>query len=233
MAPLHLQFNMIEQKLIANSAMWRLAVACLLGGAIGLEREIRGKASGLRTNAFICMGAAFFTLLSPIVAGDGSANKGQIASNIVQGVGFLGAGLILHYRNRISGLTSAATVFVVASIGMACGAGLYLPAMFATSIVLVALVFIGLWEMRFNLKTYPQVYELRGADISALQHVALQMLDRQKRRLVLLDSGLVGGVERITFSATARRREHEAILHDLKEDSAVAGAFCYQEEDEE
>jgi putative Mg2+ transporter-C (MgtC) family protein len=72
----------------------------------------------------ICFAAALFTFLSPIIAGEGSSNKGQIASNIVQGIGFLGAGLILQNRNRISGLTSAATVFAVASIGMACGAGL-------------------------------------------------------------------------------------------------------------
>jgi putative Mg2+ transporter-C (MgtC) family protein len=224
---------MFEQRLIASSTLWRLAVACLLGGAIGLEREIRGKASGLRTNAFICMGSAFFTLLSPIVAGDGSANKGQIASNIVQGIGFLGAGLILHYRNRVSGLTSAATVFVVASIGMSCGAGLYLPAVFATAVVLTALVFIGIWELRFNLKIYPRVYELRGADTVTLQHAALQMLDRQKRRLVLLDSLSIGGVERVTFSTTARTREHEAILRDLKSQPGVAQAMVYAEEDDE
>ncbi len=224
---------MFEQQLIASSTLWRLAVACLLGGAIGLEREIRGKASGLRTNAFICMGSAFFTLLSPIVAGDGSANKGQIASNIVQGIGFLGAGLILHNRNRVSGLTSAATVFVVASIGMACGAGLYLPAVFATGIVLAALIFIGLWELNFNLKMYSLIYELRGPDGVALQQAALQTLDRQKRRLVLLDTAAVAGVNRITFSANAKKREHEKILQELKAEPGVAQALTYREEDDE
>jgi putative Mg2+ transporter-C (MgtC) family protein len=224
---------MLEQWLVADSTLGRLAVACLLGGAVGLEREFRGKASGLRTNAFICMGAAFFTLLSPIIAGEGSTNKGQIASNIVQGIGFLGAGLVLHYRNRVSGLTSAATVFVVASIGMACGAGLYLPAAFATAIVLVALIFVGLWELRFNLKIYPRVYELRGADTTTLQHAALQMLDRQKRRLVLMDSLSIGGVQRVTFSTTARTREHEAILRDLKVEPGVAQAMSYNEEEDE
>ena len=73
----------------------------------------------------ICMGAALFTMLSLVIAGDAGPNKGQVASNIVQGIGFLGAGLILHTRSRVLGLTSAATVWVVAAIGMACGAGLY------------------------------------------------------------------------------------------------------------
>ena len=116
-------FDRLQQMVVVNGAISRLLVACLLGGAVGLEREINHKAAGVRTNLLICMGAAFFTLLSAVLAGDANPDKGRVASNIVQGVGFLGAGLILHTRSRVSGLTSAASVFVVASIGMACGAG--------------------------------------------------------------------------------------------------------------
>ena len=100
----------------------------------GMAWSASGKAqsAGVRTNLLICMGCAFFTLLSAVLAGDTGTNKGQVASNIVQGIGFLGAGLILHNKNRVSGLASAASIFVVASIGMACGAGLFLPAVIAT-----------------------------------------------------------------------------------------------------
>lgn len=224
---------MFQQQLIGDSTIRRLLAACLLGGAIGFEREIHGKASGLRTNAFICMGAAFFTLLSPIVAGVDSSNKGQIASNIVQGIGFLGAGLILHYRNRVSGLTSAATVFVVASIGMACGAGLYVPAVFATAIVLAALVFIGLWELQHNVKIYPQVYELRGDSANQLITAAVCVLDKEKRRFTLLDSVPIAGIQRVVFATTAKKKEHDRILLDLKSQPGVSNALAYQEEDEE
>ena len=123
----------------------------------------------MRTNVLICFGAAMFTFLSPIIAGEGSANRGQIASNIVQGIGFLGAGLILHNRDRVSGLTSAATVWAVASIGMACGAGLYFPAIFATVLVLIVLEMVRLLEFRANLKLYSMTYEVRGGD--AEKHV--------------------------------------------------------------
>src|ERR1700760_1803616 len=99
-------------------------------------------------------------MLSAVVAGEGSSNKGQIASNIVQGIGFLGAGLILHNRSRVSGLTSAATVFAVASIGMACGAGLYVPALLAAATVLIALERVGLLEKKTNLKVYMRIYEV-------------------------------------------------------------------------
>ena len=108
-------FNSLQQQSVVNGALGRLFFACLLGALIGLEREFKRKSAGVRTNLLICMGAAFFTLLSAVLAGDANPDKGRVASNIVQGIGFLGAGLILHNRNRISGLTSAASVFVVAS----------------------------------------------------------------------------------------------------------------------
>src|ERR1700712_5532953 len=137
--PSTFNFSQIDQELLSTGTAARLLTACLLGGIIGLEREWRHKASGLRTNMLICMGCAFFTQLSAVLAGAGNIDKSRVASNIVQGIGFLGAGLILHTRSRVLGLTSAATVFVVASIGMACGAGLYIEAGMATVMVLGAL----------------------------------------------------------------------------------------------
>ncbi len=97
-------FDRLQQIVVVNGAIGRLLVACLLGGAVGLEREFNRKAAGVRTNLLICMGAAFFTLLSAVLAGDANPDKGRVASNIVQGIGFLGAGLILHNRSRVSGL---------------------------------------------------------------------------------------------------------------------------------
>ena len=131
-------FSWFQQIVVFNGAVPRLLAASILGGVIGLEREYKRRSAGVRTNLLICLGAAFFTLLSAVLAGDASPNKGQVASNIVQGIGFLGAGLILHNRSRISGLTSAATVWVVASIGMACGAGLPVLAVAGAALHLVA-----------------------------------------------------------------------------------------------
>ena len=121
-------FGFPQQMELGGPLARRLLVACALGGAIGLEREWRHKDSGLRTNMLICMGSALFTIMSVVLAGSSTPNKGQVAANIVQGIGFLGAGLILHTKSRVLGLTSAATVFVVAAIGMTCGAGMYMEA---------------------------------------------------------------------------------------------------------
>src|ERR1700679_676951 len=104
-------FSQFDQVLLSSGTASRLLMACAMGGVVGLEREWRHKASGLRTNMLICLGCAFFTLLSAVLAGDTNPDKGRVASNIVQGIGFLGAGLILHTRNRVLGLTSAASVF--------------------------------------------------------------------------------------------------------------------------
>jgi putative Mg2+ transporter-C (MgtC) family protein len=109
----------LDQTNFMNGAIGRLLLACLLGGLVGLERETKRKAAGVRTNLLIAMGCAFFTMLSIVLAGEGNMDKSRVASNIVQGIGFLGAGLILHNRSRISGMTSAAAIFAVASIGMA------------------------------------------------------------------------------------------------------------------
>jgi putative Mg2+ transporter-C (MgtC) family protein len=143
-------FQQWEQNVVSGDAVFRLLLAAGLGTLIGIEREWKSRAAGVRTNLLICMGCAFFTLLSGVLAGDNGTNKGQVAANIVQGIGFLGAGLILHNRNRVSGLASAASIFVVASIGMACGAGLYMPALIATGIVLFALMTIGFVEWRIK-----------------------------------------------------------------------------------
>ena len=212
-ASLSLPFNFgeLEQNVVSNEAIRRLLVACVLGSAVGFEREWKGQSAGVRTNMLICMGCAFFTLLSAVLAGDTGTNKGQVASNIVQGIGFLGAGLILHNRNRVSGLASAASIFVVASIGMACGAGLFLPAAIATLIVTVSMAAIGFVEWRISLKSYPLIYEVRGSDETALLVSVLQAMDKEKHRLGGVDRDTIGTIQRVSFSHSATKRQHERL----------------------
>jgi len=226
-------FSGLEQNLVTNEAIFRLLVACLLGGSVGIEREWKGQSAGVRTNLLICMGCAFFTLLSAVLAGDTGTNKGQVASNIVQGIGFLGAGLILHNKNRVSGLASAASIFVVASIGMACGAGLFLPAIIATLIVMVAMAAIGFVEWRVNLKSYPLIYEARGSDETNLLIAVLDAMDKEQRRLGTVERDTFGTIQRVSFSHSATKRKHEHLrLRLLAEpDIQVLKTFRDTEED--
>jgi putative Mg2+ transporter-C (MgtC) family protein len=134
----------------------RLILATILGGLIGLERQFRHKASGLRTNMLICFGSAMFTVLSGQIADKFGGDHTRIAAQIIAGIGFLGAGTILHSQGSVVGLTSAATIFVTASVGMAAGAGLYSTAIFATVVILLALVGLGKLEDYFERKHIPK-----------------------------------------------------------------------------
>jgi len=226
-------FTWLQQVGFVNGAIARLLAASLLGALIGLEREYKRRSAGVRTNLLICMGAAFFTLLSGVLAGDNSPNKGQVASNIVQGIGFLGAGLILHNRSRISGLTSAASVWVVASIGMACGAGLLVLAAIATVIVIIALELVGILEHNASIKIYSLVYEARGADQTAMLRSVLASMDKVGERLADFAANSVGELERVVFTVTATKKQHERLRGELLAEPAIAKLLNFRDPEED
>jgi putative Mg2+ transporter-C (MgtC) family protein len=118
----------------------RLFLAALLGGVLGLEREWHHKAAGLRTNILIALGAALFTLMSMELADNGRGDPTRIASQIVTGIGFLGAGAIMRTNAGVQGLTTAAAVWVNAAIGVAVGGGRYHLALIATGVTLIVLL---------------------------------------------------------------------------------------------
>lgn len=138
-----------------------LIVASVLSALIGLERESIGKAAGLRTHLLVGMGAALATQLSQQVAGSGTLNvadPGRIAAQVVSGIGFIGAGVILQSRGSIRGLTSAATLWVAAMIGMAAGMEAYAQAAFVTFIALISLR--GLHHLDAFFARQPQSHHL-------------------------------------------------------------------------
>jgi putative Mg2+ transporter-C (MgtC) family protein len=128
----------------------KLALAVVAGGAIGFERQIAGKPAGLRTNILICLGSALLMDLSINVATAGGrvGDPARLAAQVVTGIGFIGAGTIMQARGAITGLTSAATIWVVAAIGLTVGAGFYLEARGATAMVMLVLAGLGNVEHR-------------------------------------------------------------------------------------
>src|SRR5246127_5097200 len=165
---------------VVGSSLTRVILAAILGGIIGLEREFKHRAAGLRTNMFICFGAALFTVLSEQLAGVPS-DAARIAAQIIPGIGFIGAGSILHTRGLTTGLTPAATLFVVASVGMAAGGGLYVTAIFATGFVLLALFFLGHMEETFNIKLLLNCYEVTGASAEQISAEVNRILEPHHR----------------------------------------------------
>jgi putative Mg2+ transporter-C (MgtC) family protein len=139
----------------------RLGASVLLGSAIGYEREVRERPAGLRTHLLVALASATFMLVSAqfpfpqnyhvtVAEGFLRADVGRIASNVVVGIGFLGAGAILHSGFRIEGLTTAASLWMAAAVGLASGAGLYTLAVAATAVALFALIGLRVAELRFK-----------------------------------------------------------------------------------
>lgn len=142
----------------------RLLAAVLLGGIIGAERERQKKAVGLRTLILISVGSALFTILSVRIVGPEGENPGRIAANIVSGIGFLGAGVILEERGRVVGLTTAATIWVAAALGMAAGAGQYLLAGITALVVMVVLLLFTRLENYLEIASEERVYVITAAN---------------------------------------------------------------------
>ena len=127
--------------------IWKLVLAILVGGAIGAEREYRSKSAGFRTLTLICLGATIFTIFSQIIGGCG--NPDRIASNIVTGIGFVGAGVIFKAnasQSKANGITTAAMIWVTASLGVAIGAGYHWIAIIACILILLVLFIFSLLE---------------------------------------------------------------------------------------
>lgn len=199
----------------------RLLVAAALGSAIGLERELRHKAAGLRTNMFICFGSALFTILSEVYAQQWGGDHTRIAAQIIPGIGFIGAGSILHSRGSVSGLTTAATIFVVASIGMAAGGGLYFLALFATIILLLGLLILGKLENRFHLKPLTIAYEVVGDDAESILSAVNKALEEQEHSMQDVQIGRTDHTYRVQFTVEASQREQEQLMRMLRRSPAL------------
>lgn len=208
---------------IVSSSIVRLVLAAVLGGIIGLERELKHRPAGLRTNMFICFGAALFTVLSDALAVAHLGDHTRIAAQIIPGIGFIGAGSILHSRGLTTGLTTAATLFVVASVGMAAGGGLYLTAIFSTGVVLVALFSLGHLELTFNLKTLLTTYEVTGPSLEEATQEVNRILERSHRMMQNVISGNTSQHVRVQFDVSGCNREQEQLLRELRSSTVLGG----------
>ncbi|MGB9123639.1 MAG: MgtC/SapB family protein [Candidatus Angelobacter sp.] len=209
---------------LLSKAMVRLVLAAVLGGIIGLERELKRKPAGLRTNMFICFGSAMFTILSTELAGEfGIGDHTRIAAQIIPGIGFIGAGSILHDKGGVSGITTAATLFVVASIGMAAGGGLYLVAIFSTMLIYLALHLLGILERQLNLKPLTMTYIVtaeRTADelVSEINGI----LEDQGKEMQAMHLSRSGEMEKMVFRVDGTRHEHKELMNRLRQSTELS-----------
>jgi len=195
----------------------KLLLAAALGGVIGLEREAKHRPAGLRTNLFICVGAALYTLLSIKISGN-STDPTRIASQIIPGIGFIGAGSIIHARSDlVTGITSAATLFVIASIGMAVGSGYYATAIFATAMVLGVLWLLGLFERFLNLKVMIYCYEVAGRSAEDVQAQINGLLEPLRSMMMNVQVAPTPVHVRVRFECDGTRKKQARIFATLRD----------------
>jgi putative Mg2+ transporter-C (MgtC) family protein len=196
-----------------NDMIVRLLWAALLGSLIGAERAFHRRPAGLRTGLCVAVGAAFFTILSiEIARRTGDTSTTRIASNIVQGIGFLGAGVILRDRGGVTGLTTAATIFVVAALGMGAGAGLFWPSGFACVLVLSALVFLVYVETWFGLKPRYMLFRISSEPNVDLVSEVHQIFSSIGIALDNFQVSMAGQKNLIQFDADIGHRKQERIF---------------------
>jgi putative Mg2+ transporter-C (MgtC) family protein len=199
--------------------LMRFLLAALWGGIVGAEREYRSKSAGFRTMIMISMGSCFFTMMSALI-GNGS-NPDRIASNIVTGIGFLGAGVIFRGDNRVNGITTAATIWAVAAVGMGIGAGNYFAAACASILIIIVLTILPYLENvidRLNQsKTYSIQFDLNQGmrkyyeDLFEKHHLTCKLTGQVKEDALLS----------ITWEAQGPARGHEKFIEDLLLDDRV------------
>ena len=214
-----------EMTSMVGVAMLRLVVAAILGGLIGLERELKHRPAGLRTNLFICLGAAMYTILSDALAVEHIGDHTRIAAQIIPGIGFIGAGTIIHAgRDLVTGITSAATLFVVASVGMAVGGGFYLTASFATALILVCLFLLGSAEDRLSLKLAVHTYEVAGASAEEISKEVNRVLEGIHAVTQNVQIAATAEHVRFQFDVEGTRKEQQQVFHGLKQSRALVSA---------
>jgi len=208
----------------------RLVVAALLGGAVGMERELRERQAGLRTHLVVCVGSALFTLVSAYGFHEFLVNGGaivredptRIAAQIVSGIGFLGAGAIIRQGLSVRGLTTAATLWLVAAIGMAAGAGYYSAAIIATAGALLTLGPLRIVAYRLIHRFRPEIDRLlveipAGGSPGAV----VEAIERRGGRVVALEIAQEGDRRSIAADVELRGMEAAVVVADVGEIEGV------------
>lgn len=191
----------------------RLAWAALLGAIIGIERNVRRRPSGMRTGFCVSMGAALFTIVSiEIARRTGDSSTTRIASNIVQGIGFLGAGVILRERGNVVGLTTAATIFATAAMGMAAGGGLYAVSGISCALILFALVLLFYVEDWLNLKPRYMLFRIFVDRAENMVTEVHRIFAELKVGIDNFQVSLAGEKNLIQFDAEVTTHQQERIL---------------------
>lgn len=197
----------------------RFLFAALWGGLVGAEREYRSKSAGFRTMIMISMGSCLFTMLSQKIGAPG--NPDRIASNIVTGIGFLGAGVIFRGENRVTGITTAATIWAVAAVGMGIGAGFYWASACISVLILVVLILLPYLEKVIDQLNQLKEYTIKCDFSDHIKYHYEEILKNCKLRFKLVNQEKEGSDLSFTWEAQGHAKRHEAFVNAMMKDTTA------------
>ena len=197
----------------------RFLFAALWGGLVGAEREYRSKSAGFRTMIMISMGSCLFTILSQAIGSTG--NPDRIASNIVTGIGFLGAGVIFRGENRVNGITTAATIWAVAAVGMGIGAGYYRASACVSILILVVLAVLPFVEGFIDQYNQFKEYTIASDYSSHLREHYEKLLKQYKLRFKLVNEAKEGNSLSFTWQVQGHAKNHREFVHAMMEEPSA------------
>lgn len=197
----------------------RFLLAALWGGIVGIEREYRSKSAGFRTMIMISIGSCFFTIMSQIIGAGG--NPDRIASNIVTGIGFLGAGVIFKGDNRVNGITTAATIWAVAAVGMGIGGGQYFTAAYASILILIVLAILPYVEDIVDKINQTRLYSIQCKFDPSAKETLEKLFIQNKLRYELTKEVKEGQTLVTSWQVRGHVEKHKLVIAALEQNSNI------------
>jgi len=207
-----------------NELILKLTLSLLIGGAIGIEREIRSKSAGFRTLMLICLGATLFTIFSQYIGHGTSPDR--IASNVVVGIGFLGAGVIFRNNNRVNGITTAASIWLSAALGVGVGCGLYLVSILGCILVISILVIFAFMDRFIDKINQVREYKITYPYEENLEHKYEDLIKIYKLSIKSRAHTKTGNMITGAWTVTGNEKEHHAFIDVVLNDDTVT-EFSY------
>ena len=207
-----------------NELILKLVLAILIGGTIGIEREIRSKSAGFRTLILICLGATLFTIFSQYIGHASSPDR--IASNVVVGIGFIGAGVIFRTSNRVNGITTAATIWLSAALGVGIGCGMYMASIIGGILVMSILVIFSSMDRFIDRVNQVREYKITYLYEKNLEHKYEDLIKKYKLSIKSRSHTKTGNIITGAWTVTGNEKAHHAFIEIILSDDTVT-EFSY------
>jgi len=204
---------------IPHELVVKLGLAMLLGGLVGIERELRSKSAGFRTLILICLGATLFTIFSQVLGKE--ANGDRIASNVVVGIGFLGAGVIFKWENGVNGITTAASIWLTAALGVGIGCGYYIASILGCILVLITLFAFSTLDKYLDKINQVRTYTIEYPFEESNQHKYENQLTDFGLRVKARNLKKTGNLIRGTWVVIGRESKHHRFIENIISDKVV------------